>query len=304
MSITNGYGSLYTTITISNNILTKSSNNNYGDFKTTHEINWYKFLSDNNINWNIPENILFTDRSISMKYYTNKLPLYRIYTHLNNDQQIYILSYIFESLISLHKYKTLNISKDDFKLNLYEECINKVKRRYSEIKDILDTYSYINTVNNITLLSFDNILSYISQFIENYINNQSNYFFNIIHGDCQFSNILVNPDGSDLIFIDPRGYFGTYNVFGLAEYDIAKVYFALSGYDIFDKMEITNLNINAINLTIDPFHFDIRFLETKNIISVLVVSIWLGNAHAFKNTPYKVAFSHFYARYLGTLLFK
>ena len=43
MNITNGYGSLYTTITISNNILTKTSMNNYGDFKTTNEDQLYLY---------------------------------------------------------------------------------------------------------------------------------------------------------------------------------------------------------------------------------------------------------------------
>ena len=91
----------------------------------------------------------------------------------------------------------------------------------------------------------------------------------------------------------------------MKEYDIAKVYFALSGYDYFDKLEVNNLIIkDNNNLIIDDFSINLEFLKKIDIISVLVISIWLSNAHAFKNNPMKTAMSHFYARYLGTLLFR
>ena len=88
--------------------------------------------------------------------------------------------------------------------------------------------------NNIKIKTFDEILSIIEVNVLEYIKSKSNYTYSLIHGDCQFSNILIHKN-NDIKFIDPRGYFGNTMLFGIPEYDIAKVFFALSGYDHFDN---------------------------------------------------------------------
>jgi hypothetical protein len=89
-------------------------------------------------------------------------------------------------------------------------------------------------------------------------------------------------------------------LYGIAEYDFAKIRFALSGYDIFDNMIVDTLIIDGSNLTLpNIFQIDNVF-EKDDIVSVLTISIWLGNAHCFKHQPPKAMFSYFYAMYLAT----
>ena len=58
--------------------------------------------------------------------------------------------------------------------------------------------------------------------------------FSLIHGDCTFSNIMLKNDAIPVL-IDPRGYFGTTEMFGDAAYDWVKLYYSLVGnYDQFN----------------------------------------------------------------------
>ena len=58
----------------------------------------------------------------------------------------------------------------------------------------------------------------------------------------------------------------------MQEYDFAKIYFALTGYDIFDNINI--YNFNEIDLIFEKYPF-----YSKKIILSFVISIWLGNSH-------------------------
>jgi len=303
--ITNGYGSSFTSLTIQNNTITKESTNTYGNFKTINETGFYKYILQQQYNWKIPIIYHLDTNKIIMKYYHTYIPIYKLFYTISKTIQSNMLLYIIKELDILHKFEYITLSKEDFINNIKIETQEKILLRYKDIELILNTYDNITHVNSIPLLSFQIILKYIDEYINTYINNLDEYKFSIIHGDCQFSNILYNEENDDIIFIDPRGYFGDKKIYGLKEYDIAKVYFALSGYDYFDKLEVNNLIIrNNNNLIIDDFSINLDFLKKIDIISVLVISIWLGNAHAFKHNPIKTAMSHFYARYLGTLLFR
>jgi hypothetical protein len=118
-----------------------------------------------------------------------------------------------------------------------------------------------------------------------------------IHGDCQFNNILIGPE-KEILFIDPRGYYGTYDIYGIPEYDDAKIAFALSGYDNFDSMKITSLNIENDVVFVEDLR--IKDLEQDSFVSVLTLSIWLGNAHCFKDEA-KAFYSYSYAMWLISL---
>jgi hypothetical protein len=67
--------------------------------------------------------------------------------------------------------------------------------------------------------------------------------FHFIHGDPTFSNMLVSPER--VVFIDPRGYFGTTDLFGDVAYDWAKLlYSVMTNYDQF--------NLGRFSLSIMP----------------------------------------------------
>jgi hypothetical protein len=93
----------------------------------------------------------------------------------------------------------------------------------------------------------------------------------------------------------------------MEEYDKAKFIFALSGYDHFDACNVHELNIDGDNMTID-----IKILDQESVFSLeesdrlpilLMLSIWLGNAHCFIGNIEKAITSYFIGRYLGSYFF-
>ena len=68
--------------------------------------------------------------------------------------------------------------------------------------------------------------------------------FALIHGDCTFSNLMLKKDDTPVL-IDPRGYFGTTELYGDPAYDWVKLYYSIVGnYDQF--------NLKRFTLQIDP----------------------------------------------------
>jgi hypothetical protein len=113
---------------------------------------------------------------------------------------------------------------------------------------------------------------------------------------------LYNSEKDDFIFIDPRGYYGNSKIYGIPEYDFAKILFALSGYDEFDNREINTLDISGNNININLFFLDKNILNINNLEILLMYNIWLGNAECFmKNNEIKGIYSYFIALFLGTL---
>jgi hypothetical protein len=133
--------------------------------------------------------------------------------------------------------------------------------------------------------------------------------YSFIHGDCQFNNILCSIDDADrarIVFIDPRGYYGDTKLYGIPEYDYAKILFALSGYDLFDNAVVDDLRVDGNNVVISDFiqhnFYDIfeSVSPLPEIVPTLFVCIWLGNAHMFINNEAKCMTSYFIAMYYAS----
>ncbi|MFI3249363.1 MAG: sugar phosphate nucleotidyltransferase [Eubacteriales bacterium] len=77
--------------------------------------------------------------------------------------------------------------------------------------------------------------------------------FGLLHGDCTFTNSLINGDG-DIFFIDPRGYFGNTPLIGDVYYDWAKIYYSIVGR--FDQFNVKRFSLeigeNEVNFSINP----------------------------------------------------
>jgi hypothetical protein len=114
--------------------------------------------------------------------------------------------------------------------------------------------------------------------------------YSLIHGDIHLGNILIDSS-KNIYFIDPRGYFGKTKLYGLKEYDYAKLMFGISGYSTFDNISITDLNIINLNLSID-FIKEYEYIFENNIFDditkLLCLSIWLGNNSCFINENKKI----------------
>lgn len=301
-----GYGSQFNDLFIENDIITKKSKTDYGYFKIHKEILFFKYILNNNISLPIPTIYELGKDYYKMKYLSDYVPLYKCFTSFSDDKKHYILQKITSELNKLHTSTMKSINKEEYGNIILSETCTKIYKRYQEITDILKNYTHIKRVNNIEILSFDKVLDILQNKVSKYLESQSlnnSYNISIIHGDCQFNNILYNPINDDFVFIDPRGYFGNIDLYGIPEYDFAKIKFALSGYDIFDNMEIDSLQIIDDNLILPNINIidNDKLFERDDIVSILTISVWLGNAHCFKNNIPKAIFSLYYALYLASL---
>ena len=294
-----GYGASFNTLSICDSVLKKEAKNQYGLKKLQKEIAWYRFVSKNP-SLPCPQILETGDSWYTMTYYPYPT-LSSVFSRFSAQEKKSCLSKLFTELSNLHSSSSLTVSKALYIHNLHLETHSKILERYKQIEHILQEYSFLDTVNDVKLKSFEEILSLLQMKCSDYAESLSDYIYTPIHGDCQFNNILWNPEINSPLFIDPRGSFGSSDIYGPPEYDTAKIYFALSGYDTFDSMVIDTLTIDKHTLYLPNLMLLPHCLNKNDIITTFVISIWLANAHCFIDSPKKAVFSFFYARYLASL---
>jgi tRNA A-37 threonylcarbamoyl transferase component Bud32 len=296
----NGYGSNFNIIYINykKTLIKKKTINLYGIEKIKCEINFFNFINDNKIEIKIPKIYYTSYNTIIMEYIKE------------NKYNIDYFDIILNEIMILHLFNNITINKNYYKQLLFEETIIKIKKRYNQIQYIINNYNNIIYVNNIKILNIFNIIDKLNIFFNTYINDLDIYLLHPIHGDLQYNNIIIN--NNNIYFIDPKGIFGSSHIYGIKEYDIAKMYFSLSGYYEFDNMDFNNIDIiNDNNLKIDFINIPDFNKHKKNsyynncnikFIKYLFISIWLSNAHIFINNPFKLIYSYYISIYFSTLL--
>jgi hypothetical protein len=297
-----GYGSNFNNIyvNIKENKILKECKSEYGLKKIIHEINFYKFIISNNINFPVPKIYSFNDKGYIMEYLSGYISLYKLYNSFSEFKKQNILTRIKDNLDNLHQFDKKIISKEEYFNYLNIEIKQKINERYMSIKHIIDKYSFIKKINNTIIIDFSDLHELITNKIYEIVNKKTEFYLVPIHGDCQFNNILYNDKTDDIIFIDPRGYYGTSEIYGIPEYDLTKIYFALSGYDEFDNRTINNLDIKDDNINIIVNTLDNTIYNQNNIEILLMIITWLGNAHCFINNEYKLMYSYYISLFIGS----
>ena len=290
-----GYGAQFNELYIKGNTITKRSKNEYGLKKIKHEIAFYQFLSNQCSTFKAPLIIEYYENGYKMNYLQEYRPIYTLFASLQEN----VIKHIYDQLHCLHSLDKKVVSKEYFTDCLYREMIVKNKERIGMILSLVDSFviTHVNGVELKTLFEIQELLTY---HMNTFIDSQTEYVFVPIHGDCQFNNILYK-EGESVVFIDPRGYFGTSQVFGLKEYDDAKIRFALSGYDVFDNKSITEYQLTEGHFTFLDERFDDTCFDKKDFITALTISIWLGNAHCFIQQPAKALTSYARAMYYASV---
>ena len=291
------------------------------------EMNWYKYIlnNDNQINNDfknyIPKIYEMYDYGFLMEYKKNYVPLYEYLKNLENNSKTKtnILENILYKINKLHEINTIKEDKNVFMNNLKMEIYDKIINRKKVIDDLLIYFGPIEYVNGVKIDSLENILLKCKNIITQYYNTLDNYEYSVIMGDCQFSNILINNDAMNdsnnsenkehIIFIDPRGYFGTSKIFGPKDYDYAKILYAIYGYDDFNNnnkfiVSFEGENNNKINIPIKSIDFDKNVLQKyfNKLHKAYVITIWLSLAEYNKNHIWKCLASYYYGLYLGTTI--
>lgn len=110
-----------------------------------------------------------------------------------------------------------------------------------------------------------------------------NLRYTVIHGDCTFSNTLVD-DKNQVWFIDPRGTFGGSKIYGDPRYDWAKLYYsAVGNYDKINSKKFSVDRSNGIKLDIESNGYEHlgeyiiqRSKMTKLEMLLLHAGIWFS----------------------------
>ena len=224
-----------------------------------------------------------------------------------------IIKKIINNLDYLHNMSTKDVSGKFFEKNLIYEFKDKIHERLTIIEPILNHFNFIKKIkNNKTIIDIDLSIKSISGIVDNLYDSIEYYFKNkqkkyyLIHGDCQFSNIMIRDN--EIIFIDPRGYFGDSKCYGIKEYDFSKLIYALSGYDDFnndleycftyESDDIVNLNLLKLeNVNIYKNLFIDNNIDYDICFKMMIIH-WFGLAEYNKNNLIKCISSILIGYYL------
>jgi thiamine kinase-like enzyme len=283
---------------INQTTLLKESTCPYGDKIINDELLFYKFCSLRGYS-GIPTIINFKANSFEMEKVSGKT-VYNTFLTKSYDVQCVIIKNIINALHELHTSK-IKVHRNIVNTDIYIEFFDKVRSRLNNVKPILEEFSYIKTVNNVPLVdSVDTIIETLFKNIKDYFSLQENKY-SVIHGDPHMSNIII--DNHTIKFIDPRGYFGKTKIFGLPEYDIGKILYSLSGFDIFNNDEkfcffISNTNMDiSINNVMNNFIHLFAGYDTTLLLNMVILH-WFGLTDYTKNNIHKCVSAYYYGLYL------
>jgi hypothetical protein len=148
----------------------------------------------------------------------------------------------------------------------------------------------ITHVNHVKIRDLHYYIAKINKRIDEIVHGLTDYQFALIHGDINLGNIMTNGKG-DIRFIDPRGYFGNMDLFGIKEYDFAKLLFGLSGYNVFDEMIIDRIDVIDGNIEIpivEPKFYILKSELFSEYTRLLALTIWLSNSSMYSSHAKKL----------------
>jgi hypothetical protein len=203
-------------------------------------------------------------------------------------KDVNILNSVFLKVKELHaiKYKiSKRKAKRDIKIELYYKTLKRLKK----VSGIIVNYNKTK-IKRILKKSYKYIIKNI---------NVNDYC--LIHGDLNGSNIMISKN-KDIKFIDPRGYFGKTKLFGLKEYDYAKIKYFLEGYE---DLNSNNKIFYSCKKYDRPLKIDFRIRELENdIINIMVGIIFISLTEWIANDILKVNIAYNYGLELIERSFK
>ncbi|MFC2080841.1 hypothetical protein ACFLR8_01360 [Bacteroidota bacterium] len=219
-------------------ILTKTSIDQE-NFK--NEILWYIKLPSK-LKYSVPTvynySVDFEDMYISMEYYGyNTLSELFLYGNLSKKTWEEILSKIFFILKDFKQF-SLKGHTDEIEKSIQEMYVDKTISRLNQLIEYEPFKSYYKrgfSVNGQKKPSINEIILQIP-LIYDALEMVKVENLCIIHGDLCFSNILYDVNNAIMRFIDPRGKFGRFDLYGDHRYDIAKLSHSInSRYDFINN---------------------------------------------------------------------
>lgn len=172
---------------------------------------------------------------ISMEYYAyHTVHELFLYGDLTRQQWIDIFERIRFVCDDFSRYTVID---NNIQSALEEMYLTKTLQRFEKIKNDNKFSAFFKLpikVNGKKYMSLDKIIVRLKEIIPKMLYDVDK--FSIIHGDLCFANIMVDPNFSFIKVIDPRGKFGTYDIYGDRRYELAKLFHSVDGkYDFIIK---------------------------------------------------------------------
>ena len=248
-------------------ILKKRSENKE---KLVNEIRWYLRIP-NKLQYLLPRvydySLDLTDPYVSMEYYGyHTLHESLVFGDLPLVKWQAIFQKLLFAINDMGKFIVTG-ERNQFESALRDIYIQKTFNRLDMMRNEADFHSFFEntiTINRKEYRSLNEYLKMLPQLIEKLVVNTFTGQFNIIHGDLCFANILIEDTYDFIRVIDPRGKFGTFDIYGDARYELAKLMHTLEGkYDfIIEDM----FDIDVIGNTIE-YHV---YKQIDNITNVFL----------------------------------
>ena len=236
------------------------------------EVAWYKYVEK--LGYTKTPHIYSLDPIVMDRI--NGKNIYE-YVDMPLEKKKEVLKDVVDNLKQLH---ALESSSTDY-FSIKEAYVNKTFNRLQKIINLVPfAMNETITVNGRVCRN----IFYHRKEIEQMVNDMEVKDFKLIHGDCTFSNMMLENDEKPML-IDPRGYFGFTRMHGDEAYDWAKVYYSLKGnYDRFNRKEFRlHINENDVKLEIESSGWEETedlFFELipvdKRTIKILHALIWLS----------------------------
>lgn len=263
-------------IEIKGDRLYKEGIDEQGKKLAVREVAWYQKIGSEEFT-NIPK--IYSFEPLVMEYIRGK----NIYEcgELSKEQKRNVLKEIINCLKSVHTLERKPAEHDSY----VEAYIGKTFERLEKVWDLVpfgrEKVIQVNgrACRNV-LYRWEELAAAMEQYFP--------AWFELIHGDCTFSNTMLRENGSrSPVLIDPRGYFGFTELYGDPAYDWAKLYYSIVGnYDQFNLKRFSlNIRDKDVELRIESngwedmeeYFFELLDSEIdKKQIKLIHAIIWLS----------------------------
>jgi Nucleotidyl transferase/Phosphotransferase enzyme family len=290
----------FNSVEIHGELVLKSSLNTQGDTLIKREIKWYDELSKQGSTVRRPRYWPRRDEKSFVMTKVKGIPIWELWPKLDDEGRTMVLTRIFEQLDLLHN-QVMGVGNEVLIRDMKAEACDKLLARYREIKPVIDSFGEITVVNGHRLREQNPEVTINRLYAALHDIYAGSKMYSLIHGDLQMSNSMIDPDTLEVTLIDPRGYFGKTDTYGLEDYDYAKLYYSLSGYDLFNyskEFHIDALAGGALEFVIPKPNLG-GCLEIMNQRfwyqhQLWLAVIWIGLGQYIKSDPVKMLAAHYH----------
>lgn len=258
-------------------ILKKTSDNKV---KLVNEISWYLKLP-NKLQYLFPRiydySLDLSEPYVSMEYYGyHTLHELLVYGNVTLAKWQNIFKKLQCAISDMENYRVFS-TKSEFENSMNDIYLNKTFTRLDKIREDSAFSAFFTNPININgrqYLSLNEYIALLPKLIDKLVISTFNGYFNIIHGDLCFSNILIEDTYNFVRLIDPRGKFGGFDIYGDERYELAKLLHTMEGNYDFIIEDMFDISVDGSHISFQMKRSAQNVLEIfKEVFSDRLVNI-------------------------------